>query len=172
MSNKKLAILGVVAAVMLVWAVVQSKISDRTHKVTTKSRYLVTGVNVDDIDSIVVQSGKDKLTLKRRGSGFVIVNKDNYPAEAEKVNDLITDCLEVEVSQMVTNSPSNYEDLGVTEEKAQKVVHFLKPDGSELVGIIVGNTKDKGQGTYVRLTSNNEVFEASQAPWIETDPLN
>ena len=172
MSNKKLAILGITAFVMLAWAIVQSKVSNKTNNVSSGSRYLISGVNADDIDSIVIKSDGKSLTLKRKSNKFFVVNKDNYPAETEKVNDLITDCLEIQVTQMVTDNPANHADLGVTEDKAQKVITFLKPDGSSLFGIVVGNTREKSQSTYVRLTSNNKVYEAVQAPYINTEPMD
>ncbi len=172
MSNKKLAILGIIAAVMLILAVLMSQLSNKAKTISARSSYLVSGVNIDEIDSIVIKSGDDTLTFKRTSGGFVLVDKDNYPADTEKVNDLITDCLETKISQIVTDNPANHADLGVTEEKAKTVVKFLKPDSSVLVGIIIGNTKEKGQATYVRLTSDNKVYEASQTPYINSVAIN
>ena len=173
MSNKKLATLGIIAAVMVVWAVVQSKVSNTAaHKETSGTAYLVSGVNADDISSITIKSGKDTLTLRRKSKGFVVVNKDNYPADTQKINDLITDCLEIKVSQMVTDNPANHADLGVTEDKAQKVVRFFTPDANELFGVIVGNSKGSGQGTYVRLASSDKVYLASQPPYVDDTAIN
>ena len=173
MSNKKLAILVIIAAVMLAWAVIQSNISNVSRKVSTGTAYLVSGVNTDEIGSIVIKSGDKTLTLKQQLGKFVVVNKDNYPAETNKVNDLITKCLEIEVSsQIVTDNPANFKDLGVAEDDAQIIVRFLKPDEKELFGIIVGKTKENGSGTYVKLTSSDKVFEAADSPFIDTDPIN
>ena len=172
MSNKKLAILGIIAAVMLVWAVVQSQVSNRTQTVSKGLSYLVSGVNIDEIDSIAIKSGEEALTLKRQGDGFTVVNKDNYPAETKKVNELITDCLGIEVSQMVTDNPINHQDLGVTEDKAATTVKFIKPDGSILVEILVGNPKESGQSTYIRLASSNKVYETSDIPMIDAAAMN
>ncbi|MBN2589362.1 MAG: DUF4340 domain-containing protein [Sedimentisphaerales bacterium] len=173
MSNKKLAILGIIAAVMLVWAIIQSKISNVSRKVSTGTAYLVSGVNTDDIGSIVIKSGDKTLTLKKQLGSFVVVNKDNYPAETNKINDLITRCMEIEVSsQIVTDNPANHEDLGVAEDNAKVIVKFLKTNSEEIVGIIVGNTKENGNGTYMRLTFEDKVYEAAESPWIEIDPVN
>ncbi|MBN1975019.1 MAG: DUF4340 domain-containing protein [Sedimentisphaerales bacterium] len=173
MSNKKLAILGIIAAVMLVWAVFQSKISNKSRTVSAGLAYLVSGVNTDDIGSIVIKSGDKTLNLQRQSGRFVVADKNNYPADTKKINELITDCLEIEVSsQVVTDNPANHEDLGVTEDKAKTIIKFLKPDSSELVGIIIGNTKENGQSSYVRLTSNDKVYVTSESPWIESDAIN
>lgn len=172
MSNKKLAILGIVATVMLVWAVVQSQLSNRVQTKTTESSYLVNGVNLDDISSIVVKSGDNTVTFNRRSNGFVVASKDNYPAQTQNINDLITESLGIKVSRLVTDNPDNQKELGVTEENATTIVRFLKADSNNLVGIIIGNTKDNGQGTYVRLTSDNKVYETPQAPWIDSSAMN
>ncbi len=164
MSNKKLMVLGVVAVGMLFWAVVQSRISNKPRSASGSPSYMVQGLNPADIDSIVIGTGDDTVTLKRQGAGFVVVNKDNYPAKISQINDLVSKCLEIETSQFVTDNTANHDDLEVTEEKARTVVKFLKPDSSLLTGIIVGKSKELGQGTYVRLASSNAVYEASTVP--------
>lgn len=173
MNNKKLAILGIIAAVMLVLAIIQSKFSNVSSNITTGTKYLVSGVNTNEIGSIIIKSGDKTLTLEQQSGKFVVANKDNYPAETSKINDLITKCLGIEVaSQIVTDNPANHTDLGVAEDNAQMIVKFLNADSKEIVGIIVGNTKENGSGTYVRLTSEPKVYEAAESPLIEVEPLN
>ena len=172
MSNKKLMVLGVVAVGMLVWAIIQSRISNKPRLMSGEPTYLVQGLDTADIDSIILGTGDDAVTLKHQGSGFVVVNKENYPAEGSQINDLISKCLEIETSQFITDNPANYEDLGVTDEKAQAVVKFLKTDSSLLTGIIVGKTKELGQGNYVKLASSEKVYEAPSVPWFESGAMS
>jgi hypothetical protein len=173
MSNKKLVILGIITAVMVVWAVVQSNVSSRSAKVSIGPAYLVNGVNIDDINSIDIKSGNGTVKLTRHGETFVVVNKSNYPAQTSRVNELLNNCLDIKVlPQVVTDNTANYADLGVTEEKAQTVIKFLKPDSSVLVGILIGNTKENGSGTYVRLTSSNTVYVTTEAPFVDSDAMN
>jgi hypothetical protein len=172
MSNKKLAILGVVAVVMLIWAVVQSQVSNKPKTVSQGPSYLIQGLDPALIDSIVLGTGENAVTLKRQNADFVVVNKDNYPAKAKQINDLISKCLEIETSQFVTDNPANFEDLGVTEEKARTVVKFLKQDSSLLTGVIIGKTKEVGEGTYVRLASDNKVYETPSAPWFGSGAMS
>jgi len=112
------------------------------------------------------------VTLKRRGAGFVVVNKENYPAKISQINDMISKCLEIERTQFVTEKGENHEDLEVTEEKAQTVVKFLKPDSMLLTGIIIGKTKDVGQGSYVRLASDNKVYISQNVPWFSSGAMS
>ena len=179
MSNKKLTILGIVAVVMVLWAVLQSRISNRPGAEPDRPVYLIQGFDPSGVDSIVLGTGEDAFTLKRLKSGFVVVDKDNYPAKTSEINSLITKCLDIQTSEFVTGNPANHEDLEVTEEKARSVVKFMKadPNLSLLTGIVVGKTKELGQGTYVRLlssntASSNKVYVTSNAPWLGGGAMN
>ena len=172
MSNKKLVILGIVAIAMLLWAVIQSRVSNRPPVASGEPTYLVQGLDPADIDSIVIGKGADAVTLKRRGDGFVVVNKENYPANTSQINDLISKCMEIERTQFVTDKAENYDDLEVTEDKARTVVKFFKPDGKLLTGIIIGKTRDVGQGSYVKLASDDKVYVAQNVPWFSSGAMS
>jgi hypothetical protein len=172
MSDKKLTILGVVAVVMVLWAVVQSRVSNRPKAESDRLVYLIQGLDPAGIDSIVLGTGEEEVTLKRQGKEFVVVNKDNYPAKTSEINDLISKCLEIKTSGFITDNPANHEDLEVTEEKARSVVKFFKPDSSPLTGVVVGKSEELGQGTYVRLASNDKVYAAQSVPWFGGQATN
>lgn len=159
MSNKKLTILAIIAAVMIGWSIVQSKFANRHSGGPAVSINLVQGLDLSLIDTISVKSGKmNSVTLKRNKNEFVIVENDNYPALTNEVNKLITSTLEINTSELYTVNPENHKDLGVAEEDANYVVKFFKSDSSPLAGVVVGKTKEQGGGTFVRLTSNDRVY--------------
>jgi len=179
MSNKNLTILGIVAVVMVLWAVVQSRISNKPGAEPARPVYLIQGLDPSGVDSIVIGTGEAAFTLKRRQNGFVVVDKDNYPAKISEINSLITKCLDIQTSEFVTDNPANHEDLEVTEEKARSVVKFMKadPNSSLLTGVIIGKTEELGQGSYVRLlssdaASSNKVYITSNAPWFGGGVMN
>jgi hypothetical protein len=166
MSNKKLAILAILAVLIVVWAVVQSRISSGPQVTPESVVYLIQGLDPADIDSIVLGTGDTAVTLKRESGRFVVANKDNYPAEASKINDLLTRCLEIRTTQIYTEARANHEDLQVTEKKARSVVKFLKTDSSLLAGVIVGKDRELGEGTYVRLATDDKVYVAPSVSWF------
>lgn len=166
MSNRKLVILGVVAAVMIVWAVVQSRISNRPRPEAEGPVYLIQGLNPADIDRVVLHVGEKTVTLKRENSGFVVPEKDGYPAAGRKVNDLITKCLDIKTVELYTDDKASHKDLGVTEEDAQSMVKFFKRDSSVLTGVVVGKSKAEGEGAYVRLVSSDKVYITLEHPWF------
>jgi len=173
MSNKNLTILGIVAVVMVLWAMVQSRVSKMSGGEPARPAYLIQGLDPARVDNIVIGTGEAAFTLKRRNNGFVVVDKDNYPAKTSEINSLITKCLDIQTSEFVTDNPANHEDLEVTEEKARSVVKFMTadPNSTLLTGVIVGKTKELGQGSYVRLllsnpALSNKVYVVSNAPWF------
>ncbi len=173
MSDKKLTILGVVAAVMVVWAVVQSRVSDKTRAEPDRPIYLIQGLDPAGISTIVVGKGENAVTLKRVQSGFIVASKESYPAKTSEVNSLISKCLEIKRSELVTDNPGNHEDLEVTEDKARSVVKFMtpEPNATVLAGVVIGKSEELGQATYVRLLSadpavSNKVYLAASTPWF------
>jgi hypothetical protein len=172
MSNRKLAILGVVAAFMVIWAVAQSRISSSKKTESGELTYLIQGLNTADIGSIVLGTGGNAVTLKRNQGHFVVVNKDNYPADASRINELITACLGIQTTELYTDEKANHKDLGVTEEDARSVVKFFKQDSSPITGVIIGKDREKGRGAYVRLTSNDKVYVTPEAPWIKSRAMD
>lgn len=158
MSNKKLIILGIITAAMIAWSIVQAHIADKKSVTPDTPVYLIQGLDTELINSVVIKSDGENLTLKRMGDGFGIVEKDNYPALIDEVNNLISTCLDIKTSGLYTDNPDNHRDLKVTEEEADYVIRFLKPDTSLIAGMIVGKSKEQGKGTFVRLISDNKVY--------------
>jgi hypothetical protein len=158
MTDKKLAVLGGIAVLMVILAVITSNVPEKKGGDVAKLTYLVQGVNTDNIASIEVKSGDDIVTLKRKGGKFVVDQKNDYPALSSKVNTLISDVLDIRTIEMFTENAVNHPDLGVTEESAAYVVRFFKPDGSEITGVVIGRNKEQGQGLFVRLTSDDRVY--------------
>lgn len=171
MSNRKLAILAVVAAVMVVLAVIQARISRAPARVSYAGGYLIQGLEPGQIETIVIGKGEDPVRLVRQGRRFVVGNKDDYPALTSKINNLITSCLDIRTMEWITANAANHESLHVTEKKAQNVVKFLNKNGEVITGVVIGTSRlpelqVDNRSTYVRLISKNDVYEAKNVPLL------
>ncbi len=172
MSNKKLEILAVAATAMFIWAVIQAKFVNRPAETIKKVKTnLIQGLSPDKIAKIVIGASDKQIILKRRENRFVVVNKDNYPAQTGKVNDLIMDLLGIKTVEFITDNPQNHQDLQVTEEKTRNVVKLFDKENEIITGVIVGKGAETA-GTYVRLASENDVYLTEQPPWVREDPLD
>lgn len=167
MNNRKLGILAVVAAVMVLWAVVQARLAGGRRATPSGPTYLIQGLDPEGISSITIGKGKNPIKLVRQEGKFVVANKSNYPADTKQINDLITKALDIKTGELCTSDPKNHEDLQVTEDKARSVIKFYKADGTLLTGVVVGQSKESGQGTYVRLASSNDVYLAEESPYFK-----
>lgn len=175
MSNKSLAILGIVAAVTVILAMVVSGLSERPRTGATGPVYLIQGLDPAAIGKIVVKSDKDVVTLNRRGNIFAVADKSDYPADMKKINELIRNCADIKTTGSAqTDNPANHDDLGVTEDKGRSVVKFFTPDpNSKLItGVVVGKSVETGQGAYVRLLPKDSVYLTNESPWIKSRPTD
>jgi hypothetical protein len=172
MSNGKLGILAVVAAMMVVWATVQSQRAGHRHVEPTGPTYLVQGLDPAGIGSITIGKGDKPIKIERQDGQFVVANEVNYPADTKQINDLITKTLDIKTSEVCTSDPKNHEDLEVTEAKARHVVKFFKPDGALVTGIIIGKSQENGQDSYVRRVSDDTVYLAANVPWFRDRALD
>ncbi len=172
MSNRTLGVLAAVAAAMVLWAVVQARLSTGGRPEPSGPSYLIQGLDPAGIASITVGEGDDAVKIKRQGNQFVVENEGNYPADTKQINDLITQSLDIKTSDLYTDKAKNHADLEVTEDKARHVVKFFKADGTLLTGVVVGKSRETGQGMYVRLASGDEVYLADQVPSFRSRALD
>jgi hypothetical protein len=172
MTNRKLAILGIVAVCTAILAVVVSRSKPKVK--LGEPAYLIQGLNPARIGRIVLGTGEDQVTLKLAGRSFVVTNKDNYPANISELNNLITSCLGIQTGELVTDDADNHKDLGVTKEDAGSIVEFWTPEPNStlITGVVVGKYREQGEGTYVRLASSNSVYSTPEAPWIRTRAMD
>jgi hypothetical protein len=171
MSNRKLGILAIVAAVMVLWAVIQSKLSNRSGIESVGETYLIQGLDTSEIGSITVGHGDDATKIVQQEGRFVVANASNYPADPKQLNDLITKCLDVKTTERYTDNAKNHEDLEVTEDKAAHLIKFFKADGALLTGVVVGKSVETGQGAYVRLANEDAVYLTESAPYFRSTAL-
>jgi hypothetical protein len=172
MSNRKLAILSVVAALMVVWAVVQSRIGHGPGKVSSGATYLIQGLDTTKIASIVIGRGDSPVRLIWQDKRFVVGNKDNYPAEMSKINKLITSCLDIVTARLITSNPANHDELQVSEKEAKSLVKFVGRNGQVITGVAVGKSDSQTRSPYVRLISSEDVYTATEPPQIRDSAMD
>ncbi|HEV56059.1 MAG TPA: DUF4340 domain-containing protein [Phycisphaerales bacterium] len=170
MSNRKLAILAAIAVIMVVWAVAQSFLANRRPSEATVPGYLIGGVDIDAIASIRVVARDETIRLIRRGTGFVVGNRSDYPAQTGEVNNLIAACLDLRPAELITESEANHADLGVTEDKARYVVTFFDQEATEITGFYLSDRDAETGNTYARVLNDPKVWRVKDDsfPYVRT----
>jgi len=166
MSHKKLAILAVVAVAMVFWAITLSLRSERAP--LTLPEHLLQGLDPADIYTVEIGVGDEAIRLTRQEKLFVVASKENYPASVKQINELLAQCLDLKPSELISKSAGNHADLEVTEDTAQHVIQFLDPEDKVITGLIIGKTREGGNGQYVRQVDKDEVYLATNVPYFKT----
>ncbi len=164
MSNKKLTILGIIAAVMIILAAIQAHITNRPAAASAQRTYLIQGLSPDKIARIEIKSGDNNVNLMRSGATFAVTNKDNYPAKAGRINELFAGLMDIKSNELITTLAANHADLEVSENNAQYVVKLFDEKDQLVTGAVIGKKIESGD-TYVRLVNADDVYLASNVSW-------
>jgi hypothetical protein len=170
-------ILSIVAGVMVLLTVTQriheNQVPERDY---VSGSYLIQGLDSPQVSSILIGSGVDAVKLKRKGNGFVVASKDDYPAVMSKINKLVRTCLDIRTINKVTSDASNHFDLEVVEDKARTLVKFFRADPNEedqlITGVVVGKTETQTNQVYVRKADSDEVYTVKTAPVVRKSSLD
>jgi hypothetical protein len=171
MSNKKLTILGIIAAVMIILVVIQARIANRPAATAVQRTYLIQGLSPDKIARIEVKSGDNSVKLQRTGATFAVTDKDNYPAKSSRINELLSGLMDIKSNELITTSSANHADLEVAEDNAQYVVKLFDQEDQLVTGAVIGKRTESGD-TYVRLVNSDDVYLASNVSWRPSSPID
>ena len=172
MNDKKLSVLGIVAVVMLVAAILVGRLSRSKPQPSIIGAKVIQGLDPAKVATIELGKADSMARLIRQETHYVVGDKDNYPAANKEVNKLLTDCLDITIAEKVTSNPDNHADLGVTEEKASHLIRFLDAQGELITGLAIGDRATGVQGTYVRMLPANDVYLSSNVPYLRTGALD
>ncbi len=174
MSDKKLTLLGVVAVLIAAAAVVQHHMSRNVHMADFSNSALIEGLDIDSVDAIRITSenGSQTVNLSRGNGSFVVRDKDNYPADVSKINNVVNQCLDVRTVEKITSNPANHADLKVTEETARYLISFLDSEAKPIVTLIFSETDLETNTAKARLLSSDDVYAIQGAPWFKTKAID
>jgi len=173
MTNKQLATLALVAVVMVVLTtVLYTPRRSKTGEFQSGAVF-IQGLAPEKIKAIVIKDAEDTVTIEHKDDGFVIAEKDNYPASVEKINDLLVRCLDIRCKEKITDSPDNHAELGVEEGGPDAVtVSFIGAEGKRIIGFVRGKSAERSSGVYVRLLGRNDTYVTERYFYIDTRPMD
>jgi len=155
MTKKSLTVLWLVA-LALGAAVALVKIGqDRAFETATeRSRgdTLFESLPADKVAKVSIKSADASITVENGESGWAVAERDNYPANVGRINELLRTLIEVEVAQGIEAGPSYDGRFGMdatakTEEDHGMQVVLFDSAGAELASVALGkNTEAAGGG--------------------------
>lgn len=190
-SQKGLIGLITVTTVVLVGAFVATQNQQRIEprdKAAGTAFVPTLAARINDVEQIKITAGEQTIPLERKATGWVLTNKDDYPADLTKIRQLLIGLSQLTVVESKTNNPDNYEKLGTKDPGAgvtSTLIEVLAKGGGSLVSVIVGNQAPARTGSgrneyYMRkkgeaqnfLVEGNLVVGKSTADWIDKQLTN
>lgn len=173
MSDKKLTVLGIIAVLVAALAILQGRISRQATHVNFGSSPLIAGLNIEAVSAIAItsQNGSRTVTLSQQDGRFGVADKDNYPADVGRVNTLISDCLDIRVTEKVTSNAANHTDLKVTIETAAYVMAFMGADGEPIVTMVLSLADAESGVAHGRLLDSDDVYTIQTPTHFNTSAM-
>lgn len=136
---------------------------------------------IDDINKIVIDQAKSELTIERSGENWLLADHDNYPADAEKVDQSIVHLATLRLVEPKTKKQQLYSKLEVEDPGLENAVsrrlEAFDSQGERLASVIIGKRKANfnGQGRtafYLRRDSDEQAWLANGEINASTDLVN
>jgi hypothetical protein len=141
---------------------------------------------VNDVNEVVIETKEQTITLVRGEQVWGVKEKANYPANVEKVKQVIVGLANLRIHEPKTKNPELYERLGLQDSNQEgslsKTVSVKTTDNPEAAKLVVGNQKPaKGNpqvsDIYVRkpgdpqtwLVMGNLPIETMQGEWLDKE---
>ncbi len=176
-NSKVLLGLGVAAAVSLGAALWLSTSSRPSSESPESQSFALADLHdhVNDVKGIgiVVAENKPAVTLVNGDKGWVIQEKAGYPANTGKLRELLLKLADARLLEAKTANEQRYAELAVEDIKSKDAKGVLiKLDGlSKPASLIVGNTSNHGDSTFVRRPDDKQSWLASGLINVERDPV-
>ena len=128
---------------------------------------------LDEVDSIVLREANDETvaTLNRTEAGWVVAERDNYPADTTKIRAALTALADARIVEAKTANPELHERLGlsdVSSADARGVSVTLEPVDPSAPPVILGDSEGTSY-RYVRRAGEDQTYLIDADPEISTD---
>ena len=181
MNRQFLAILGVLVVVMggAALLVFQRGAADKPAVTAQLGQPLLRGLKASEVSTIVVLEPKSTLTLAKKDNRWVIVEKNGFPADLDKVTDLVVKAIELKAGQVEPVGEKDRARLNLADpgkEGAATLIVFKAADGKALAELLVGKKyfKKEPEGDASKAQSDGRFVMLPADPkqvYIVADPL-
>ena len=151
--NKRQVIILWIIAIVLAAAVAAVKLGrkDTTQSTTSRTagQTLFETFPAADVTTVEVQGAAGKVTLASKDSKWVVAERDDYPANATYVNDLLRTLAELKVTRAMEAGPSFAPRFGMDENSTKPedrglTATFKDAGGKELAKVSLGKNIESG----------------------------
>lgn len=178
MKQKNILILAVIAIVLVVGGVIASQQQSADRKLADGGPLAPQLRNsIDKVEDIriVTRNGDAvaQLSLQKASDRWLVADR-NYPADTQKLSQLINALAQAKRIEAKTAKPENYERLGVRDPTSDKgagvgsLLRLLAADGKPQLELVIGNAAQGGRGQYVRVANDFQAWLIDQSLQLPT----
>ena len=180
MSLKQIAI---GTAVLAVLAVAGFAIDKSMNSGRREVKSLADGVDFSQGKVVRIQANNHHVTLQATETGWVVVEKANFPADEAKLRKLVIQLSGSQIEHKVTERKEKLGELGLLtilenegkfeEDTTGQELSVEKVDGQVLFKLIIGNTRSTSAGyggQYVRPAGETVAYLIPEALQLDPEP--
>ena len=179
MSKKTVILLWTIVAVLSVGVIsIKSRSRDTGEALTERRRgqTLLSSFPAADISCIKVKGADQSVTLNKTADGWVVAERNNYPANFSNINNLLRTVESVKINHAIEAGPSYGKRFGMDLTAKKQADHgveltFLKADQSNAATIFLGKDSSGG-GRYIQNAADTSgIYVTSESfPTASTSP--
>lgn len=156
---------------ILAGAVIYIAVKDKTVSSTSEDASLpFKNIDVEAIKEISIKDPNGIVYILSEDDKWCLKERDNFPADMKKIDNLIISLFSLDKSQFITDNPAKYADLNVTDSEGT-ILRLSDKKDNNIGTVIIGKEKTftKGAGHFVRYNNEKEVYLVPQEFHIKTD---
>lgn len=192
MKIKTFIILIIIAVVLSAGGYLLTRLQTGRSSESMMGRSLFKGFPAEKISTITIQGPKESVHLKKLEKRWVVQSRMNYPADFQKISDLVRKLNEAKIGRVFESNPGSLQRLALidpaketdsSQESGLRVV-FKDEKGEEIKSLLLGKPRDTGDprgpvvGQYLMLQGDSKIYLVDSAfpalepvslEWLETE---
>ena len=136
----------------------------------TESRPLFANLSADDIQRVtMIDENGDSIELMRQGDGWVLPTADNFPADSERVTEILGKIAKIQTNRLIAQTEASHKRLQVADDDFLRRINLTRSDNT-VETLFVGSSPN-AQGTHVRRGGEDETYLTGEVQSWELSPL-
>lgn len=160
MKTKQLLILGIIFVVLaLVVLIFENPFGQSEYEKKVETAIpLFPNFNKEQVAKIEIIATGETTTLSKQDGKWGVASMDNYPADSEGIEELLTKVTEFKNTQLVSNNPEKQAEFEVDSTGVE--AKLMDANQTLLAHLFVGKTTPGFLSSYVRAAESNNVYVA------------
>lgn len=125
-------------------------------------RRIFQNLAVNDVTKIQIRSAAGSLTLEKKGNDWCVAERDDYPADFEKIRDLVETLWALKAGQEMQVGPSQFGRLKVLAPNqgndAGTEIDLIGEKGANIASLIIGKSVDRTDNARGAAASGRFVY--------------